>query len=127
MGNVEKAQYERLQANIDACKHFLELAYQLRGTDPAQCSISQADWQRALYQVLNAPEGQPSDALAVSEAIRLAHKIARRLADSGIDRLYAFKHKMNPDGSIAGQRFYKDLETAEKRLAVLQTFLNADA
>jgi hypothetical protein len=100
-----EAEGDRLRANMDALARLLQLAERLRRTNPAKWAMSREEWLAAAQAVLNAPEGRPSDTARIAEAIRLAHGVVRRLANSGEARLCSLTTGCHPDSSVAGQRF----------------------
>jgi hypothetical protein len=111
---------DRLRANMDAFARLLQLAERLRRTNTAKWGMSREEWLAAAQAVLNAPEARHADTARITEAIRLAHGVVRRLADSGEARLCSLTTGRHPDSSLAGQRFYKDLELAQQRLVELR-------
>src|SRR5262249_11268299 len=113
---------DRLRANIDAFARLLQLADRLRRTNIAKWGMTSPEWLAAAQVALKALAGRPGDAAAVTESIRLAHRVVRRLANSGEARLCSLSTSRHPDSSIAGRRFYEDLESAHERFAELREF-----
>jgi hypothetical protein len=120
MQPVVQTERDRVRANIDALAPLLQLAPRLRRTNIAKWGLTLKDWQDAVQAVLNAPEARPADTAQVAAAIRLAHGVVRRLADSGAARLASLITGRHPDTSNDGRRFHEDLEVAQQRLVELR-------
>jgi hypothetical protein len=114
---------DRIKANIDALARLLQLAGLLRRNNFSKWKVSAEDWSAAVKAVLCTPEATPNDADQTKEMIRLAHRIVRRLDDSGKARLASLGTKRPPDSSLAGTRFCEDLEAVNERLVELRKLL----
>jgi hypothetical protein len=120
------SQRERLRVNADSLAGILCLADQLRRTNAARWGLTLAEWQVALRGILTAPVPHPDDPAVVAEAIRAARSAGLRLGDSGEARLGSASVGRHPDSSLAGRRFYNDLELAQHRLVELRELAIAE-
>jgi hypothetical protein len=119
VGAAVESQHERLRVNADALAGLLRLADRLRRTNAAKWEVTQARWQAAIRGVLTAPAPLPDDPAPVAGAIRAARSAGLRLGYSGEARLGSAGVGRHPDSSLAGRRFYGDLDAAEWCLAKL--------
>jgi len=111
---------DRIRTNSSSFAKLLRLADRLQRTNVAKWGMTRKEWLDAAQAVLNAPEARPADSARITAAIQLAHGVVRRLANSGEARLWSLTTGRHPDSSQAGERFYKDLELARKRLLELR-------
>jgi hypothetical protein len=125
VGVAVQSESDRVRANLDALATLLRLAEQLRRTNAAKWTVTEAEWRSAVRGVAASPEPHPGDAAPVSRAVRAARRAGSRLGNSGEARFGSAGVGRHPDSSRAGERFYGDLEATRRRLAELRELLPA--
>jgi hypothetical protein len=114
---------DRIRKNAEALSELLQLSNHLRRENVSKLHFALADWSAAVQRVLASPEARPSDSDSTIEEIRRAHKVARRLGNSGEARFGSYGVGREPRSSIDGRRFFEDIEMAEARLRALAALL----
>jgi hypothetical protein len=115
---VVQNEHQCLCTNIEVIDRLMVLADRLRRTNAGKWDLSFAEWQAAVNEVLSAPEPRLDD--EVAHATKAVRNAVRRLANSGEARFGSASVGRDPNSSLAGNRFYDDLEAVNRRLDVLR-------
>lgn len=115
-----KPSSERLPEIIQAITQLLQLAERLRRTNFTKWDLNTEQWSTAVQAVLSCTDGMAGQAIEMTDSIRLARGVIRRLNNSAEARLASLIKLRHPDSSDSGSRFYADLESAHQRLSELK-------